>query len=132
MSKTYVVIDAQGGKIGQEIIKSIKQNNSENYVIAVGTNSIATSMMYKANPDVAVTGENAVIVSCRKADVIVGTIGIVVADSMMGEITPKMATAVGQANAKKILLPYNKCDIMIAGVSDISLTALLEDLRKLL
>ena len=72
-------------------------------------------------------GENPVIVACRKADIIIGPIGIIIADSLVGEITPQMAIAVGQANAVRILLPLNKCDNLVAGVTDLSIATILED-----
>ena len=117
---TILVIDAQGGGIGKQLVTSIKQHIQEAYVIAVGTNSAATTAMIKAGADEAATGENPVIVGCRKADIIVGPIGIVIADALSGEITPKMAVAVAQSNAKRILIPFNHCDNIIAGISDCS------------
>ena len=95
--------------------------------MAVGTNAIATAAMLKAGADQAATGENPLIVACRKADVIIGPIGIVIANSLFGEITPKMAVAVGQADAVRILLPVNKCDNLIAGVPALSTAMILED-----
>ena len=95
--------------------------------MAVGTNATATATMLKAGAHQAATGENPVIVACRKADVIVGPIGIVIADSLYGEITPKMAVAIGQAEATRILLPINKCDNIIAGIEDVSVGTLLSD-----
>ena len=83
--------------------------------------------MLKAGAHQAATGENPVIVACRKADVIIGPIGIVIADSLMGEITPKMAVAVGQADATRILLPVNKCDNLVAGIAKPSVSSLIED-----
>lgn len=123
---TILVIDAQGGGIGKQLVTSIKQNIQEAYVIAVGTNSAATTAMIKAGADEAATGENPVIVGCRKADIIVGPIGIVIADSLSGEITPKMAVAVAQSNAKRILIPFNHCDNIIAGISDCSTGTLVQ------
>ena len=123
---TILVIDAQGGGIGKQLVTSIKQNIQEAYVIAVGTNSAATTEMIKAGADEAATGENPVIVGCRKADIIVGPIGIVIADSLSGEITPKMAVAVAQSNAKRILIPFNHCDNIIAGISDCSTGTLVQ------
>ena len=90
-----LVIDAQGGGIGKQVVAAIKQNMPEMEITAVGTNSAATTAMLKAGADHAATGENAVIVGCRRADVIVGPVGIVIADSLYGEITPAMALAVG-------------------------------------
>ena len=96
-------------------------------ITAVGTNAAATATMLKAGADQAATGENPVVVACRKADVIIGPIGIVIADSLLGEITPQMAVAVGQSDAVKILLPVNKCDNLVAGITQVSTAAILED-----
>ena len=95
-------------------------------ITAIGTNSIAASAMLKAGATNAATGENAVIVACRSADIITGPIGIVIADSLMGEITPKMAVAIGQSNAKKILIPVNMCNNIIAGVTEFSVKQLIK------
>ena len=95
--------------------------------MAVGTNATATAAMLKAGADQAATGENPVTVACRKTDVIIGPIGIVIADALFGEITPKMAVAVGQADAVRILLPVNKCDNLVAGIPNVSTAAILED-----
>lgn len=121
-----LVIDAQGGGIGKQVVAAIKNSLSDTAVTAVGTNSTATSAMLKAGADHAATGENAVIVGCRKADVIVGPIGIVIADSLFGEITPAIALAVGQSNAKRILIPINHCDNMIVGVQDLNTGKLIQ------
>ena len=129
-----LVIDAQGGGIGKQLVGAIKNEISGAEITAVGTNSIATTSMLKAGADYVATGENAVIVGCRKADVIIGPIGIVIADALHGEISPAMALAVGQSNAKRILIPVNHCDNMIVGVSDLSMTKLIagviEELKK--
>ena len=122
-----LIIDGQGGQLGSQIIKSLKINFSELNITAVGTNATASANMLKAGADQAATGENPVIVACRKADIIIGPIGIVIADSLFGEITPQMAIAVGQANATRILLPLNKCDNLVAGVTTISTATILED-----
>ena len=130
-----LVIDAQGGGIGKQVVAAIKQNMPEMEITAVGTNSAATTAMLKAGADHAATGENAVIVGCRRADVIVGPVGIVIADSLYGEITPAMALAVGQSNARRLLIPVNHCDNVIVGVSDLSLGKLIEsvisEIRKM-
>lgn len=130
-----LVIDAQGGGIGKQVVAAIKQNMPEMEITAVGTNSAATTAMLKAGADHAATGENAVIVGCRRADVIVGAVGIVIADSLYGEITPAMALAVGQSNARRLLIPVNHCDNFIVGVSDLSLGKLIEsvisEIRKM-
>lgn len=127
MIMNILVIDGQGGQLGGQIIKSLKGNFTEIQITAVGTNATATSAMLKAGADQAATGENPVIVACRKADVIIGPIGIVIADALFGEITPKMAVAVGQADAVRILLPINKCDNLLAGIADVSTATILED-----
>ena len=113
-----LVIDAQGGGIGRQIITEIKSRFQDQVITAVGTNSIATSNMLKAGADQAATGENAVIVGCRKADIIIGPIGIAITDSMLGEVTPAMAAAVGSSNASRILIPFQHCDSIIVGVSE--------------
>lgn len=122
-----LVIDGQGGQLGSQLIRTIVGNFKNVKVVAVGTNAIATAAMLKAGAHQASTGENPVVVACRKADVIVGPIGIVIADAMFGEVTPKMAMAVGQADAVRILLPVNKCDNLVAGVPDLSMNTLIED-----
>ena len=122
-----LVINGQGGQLGGQLIKSLKTNFNNVKVMAVGTNATATATMLKSGADQAATGENPVIVMCRKADIIIGPIGIVIADAMFGEITPQMAVAVGQADAVRILLPINKCDNLVAGIPDISTATILED-----
>lgn len=122
-----LVIDGQGGQLGGQIVKSILANYKDVTITAVGTNATATNTMLKAGAHQAATGENPVVVACKKADIIIGPIGIVIADAMLGEITPVMAAAVGQADAKRILLPVNKCDNLIAGVSDLNMSTLIAD-----
>ena len=122
-----VIIDGQGGQLGVQLIQKIKSNQIDATITAIGTNAIATSSMLKAGANVGATGENPVIVACRKADVIIGPIGIVIADSLHGEITPKMALAVGQSDAVRILLPMNKCDNIVAGTSSLSTSTIIED-----
>ena len=122
-----LVIDGQGGQLGGQIIKSLKSNFENLNIIAVGTNATATATMLKAGANQAATGENPVVVASRKADIIIGPIGIVIADAMLGEITPQMAVAVGQADAVRILLPMNKCDNLVAGITDTTMTAIIED-----
>ncbi|NLX63292.1 MAG: DUF3842 family protein [Clostridiaceae bacterium] len=125
--KKILVIDGQGGKLGRQLIEAIKARIKNIEITAIGTNGIATATMLKGGADYAATGENPVIVACRNADIIIGPIGIVIADSLMGEVTPKMATAVGQSNALRILIPVNKCDNIVAGVPDLSMSALISD-----
>lgn len=130
-----LVVDSQGGGIGKEVIRAIKNTFPEIEIIAVGTNGMATAAMLKAGADHAATGENAVMVSAKKANVIIGPIGIVIADSLYGEVTPKMAKAICQSHAKRILIPVNICDNLIVGVSDLNLGKLVDgvisELKKL-
>ena len=131
-----LVVDGQGGGVGRQLVAQIKQAFPDMKLMAVGTNTLATAAMLKSGADNAATGENAVIVAARKADVIVGPLGIAVADSLGGEITPAMANAVAQADAKRILLPFKNCDNVIVGVSDFTLGTLIqhavEEIRKIL
>ena len=122
-----LIIDAQGGGIGKQLVSAIKKNMPKVSVTAVGTNAAATSAMIKAGAENAATGENAVVVNSKKADVIVGPIGIVIADALLGEITPLMATAVAQSPAKRILIPINHCDNIVVGVDDLSIGKLLQN-----
>lgn len=125
-----LIIDAQGGGIGRQLVAAIKKRFPGQTVTAVGTNSAAASAMLKAGADQAATGENAVVVCCRNADLIIGPVGIVIADSLLGEITPAMAVAVGQSRAKRILIPVNQCDNYIVGVPDLTLARLIEGVIK--
>lgn len=127
MGRKILVIDGQGGQLGSQIIKELLAKFSDIQITAVGTNAVATAAMLKAGAGSAATGENPVIVACRKADLIIGPIGIVIADSLLGEVTPAMAVAVGQADAARILIPKNKCENIVAGVSNLSTTVLIQD-----
>lgn len=115
-----LVIDGQGGGLGCQIIDGIRKSKLDVDIIAVGTNSIASATMLKSGADNSATGENAVIVNCRNADIIIGPIGIVIADSLFGEISPAMAVAVGQSRAIKLLIPINVCENIVVGISDLS------------
>lgn len=116
-----LVIDGQGGGLGRHLVSAVKERYPEVQVLAVGTNSAATNAMLRAGADQAATGENSVAVASARVDVIMGPIGIVIADSMLGEITPRMALAVGQSQAKRILIPVNFCDNIIVGVTETSM-----------
>jgi quinolinate synthase len=116
-----LIIDGMGGGIGKAIIERIKNELPSVTITAVGTNSIATSAMLKAGADYGATGENAVIFNCTKADFIIGVTGIVFANAMHGEISPKMAEAVSSSPAHKILLPVDKCNVTVLGVPDRSI-----------
>lgn len=127
-----LVIDAQGGGLGKQIVSAIKKTYPDITITAVGTNSVAASNMLKAGADHAATGENAIIVGSRKADIIIGPIGIVIADSMYGEVTPKMAAAVGQSNAKRLLIPTNQCDNIVLGISNVSIGNIISSILEYL
>lgn len=121
------IIDGHGGLLGAQLVREITAEFPEAVITAIGTNSSATAAMLKAGAKQAATGENPVVVACRRADFIIGPIGIVIADSLYGEITPKMAKAVGQSQAVRILIPMNKCDNLIAGVGEITTSELIAD-----
>ena len=127
MHTEILVIDGQGGQLGSKIVKELLAKFSDIQITAVGTNAVATASMMKAGASKAATGENPVIVACRKADIIIGPIGIVIADALMGEVTPAMAAAVGRSDAARILIPMNKCENMVAGVSNLSTAVLIQD-----
>ena len=122
-----LIIDGQGGGIGRQLVGAVKAAYPEHTVTAVGTNSAATAAMLKAGADEAATGENAVLVCCRRADVIIGPVAMVIADALLGEISPAMAAAVGQSSARRILIPVNHCSNIIAGVGDLSMGRLVQD-----
>ena len=118
MAANVLVIDGQGGGLGRQLVAAIAAACPEAELTAVGTNSLAANAMLKAGASRAATGENAVVVNCRHADVIVGPIGIVIADALLGEITPAMAAAVCQSGAKRVLVPINHCENYVVGVPD--------------
>ena len=124
---TILVIDGHGGNTGTALVREITQKMPDAELIAVGPNSIATASMLKAGARNAATGENAVLVACRRADVIAGPVGIVIADALLGEVTPAMAVAVGQSRAARVLIPVNRCDTLVAGVTDNTTASLLQD-----
>lgn len=116
-----LIIDGQGGGLGRQLVTAVKEQYPEIEVLAVGTNSAATNAMLRAGADRAATGENSVVVASGQADVIMGPLGMVIADSMLGEITPRMSLAVGRSRAKRILVPVSQCDNIVAGTQDISM-----------
>ncbi len=120
------VIDGQGGGLGRQVVAALREEYAPETVeiLAVGTNSTAAAAMHKAGADGAATGENAVVVAARRADIIVGPVGIVIADALLGEVTPAMAVAVGQSAARRILIPVNHCDNIVVGVPDLTVSAL--------
>ena len=116
------IIDGQGGKIGKTLIEQLKKRHPEQELYAIGTNSIATSAMLKAGADYGATGENPCIVNAQDSDIIIGPVGIVFANALLGEITPAIATAVGASKAFKILIPMNRCNHYIVGCEDVGLS----------
>lgn len=116
-----VVIDGQGGRMGCHVIEGIRAAKLPVEITAVGTNALATAAMLKAGAERGATGENPVIVACREADVIIGPIGILAADSMLGEVTKKMAVAVGRSRAVKLLLPVNQCRNIVIGTQQMTM-----------
>lgn len=130
--KTITIIDGQGGRLGALIAETVRAQGVPCEIRAVGTNSAATAAMLKAGADLGATGENPAIVACRTADVIIGPIGIVCADALLGEITPKIALAVGQSKAEKILIPVNRCSVHVAGVRQQSMAEAVSDAVALL
>ena len=121
-----LVMDAQGGGIGKQVVTAVRTRFPDATITAVGTNAAATTAMLRAGADEGATGENAAVVCCRRADVIIGPVGIVIADALLGEVTPRMAVAVGQSAAKRILIPVNHCANFIAGEADLSVGRLVD------
>ena len=131
-----VIIDRQGGRVGALLCETIKAALPALPLLAIGTNATATAAMLRAGADAGATGENPVIVAARDADVIIGPIGIMAADALLGEVTPAMATAVGACRAEKLLLPLCKCGHRVVGTRSLSVTELVaetvETLKSLL
>jgi len=125
-----VVIDGQGGGLGKQIVSAIKNRFPAEEIIAIGTNANASQAMLKAGADASATGENPVVVNAKSADVIIGPIGIVIADSMLGEVTPKMALAISQSRAKRLLIPVNICDNFVIGVPDLSISVMIDSMMR--
>ena len=128
-----VVIDGQGGRIGSLVTARLRKEQLPNCELyAIGTNATATAAMLKAGADFGATGENPVLVACRDADFIIGPLGILSADSLLGEVTHAMAVAVGQSHAQKLLLPVNRCNNHIIGTADLSVSQLIDETIKFL
>jgi len=130
--KKICVIDGQGGGIGSTIIKKLKELLQETVeIIALGTNAIATAQMLKSMANRGASGENAIVQTVKTVDIIIGPVGIIIANAMMGEVTPKIAMAVADSPAKKILIPLTQENIEIVGISSAPLPHLIEDLIEI-
>ena len=128
-----LIIDGQGGNLGRQLTRRLREALPQARITVVGTNSTATENMLKGGADRAATGENAVIVNARRAKIIAGPLGIVIADALLGEVTPAMAMAVGSSDAVRVLIPMNRCDTLVAGVGEKAMGELLEDgVKKIL
>ena len=127
-----LVIDAQGGGIGRQLVAQIREELPDTVITAVGTNSLATSAMLKAGADHGATGENAVIVGARKADVIVGPIGIVIACRLACESAPAAANALRPSSAKRFLSPINHCDNIVVGIGETGIRDLVREVIQIL
>lgn len=122
------VIDGQGGGIGKNLAEKIKERFGERVtVLALGTNSVATSLMMRSGADEGASGENAIRVNASKVDLIVGSVGILSANAMLGELTPAMAEAIAASPAKKILIPLNRCNLLVTGTGGQGLPAHIEE-----
>jgi hypothetical protein len=127
--KRICVIDGQGGGIGSAVIKRLRDEVNESVeILALGTNAIATSQMLKSGANRGASGENAIIRTVKQADVIIGPLGIILAHSMMGEVTPGIAEAVSESPARKILLPLSQENVSIIGASSLPLPHLIEEM----
>ena len=118
-----VVIDGQGGRLGGLLVERVKARLPQAQVYALGTNTAATAAMLKAGADFGATGENPVVRNVMDADGVLGPVGVVVANAILGEVTPAMAEAVGSCRAKKFLVPMNSCGVVVAGVEELPLPA---------
>ncbi len=122
------VVDGQGGGIGKLIVEKLRTAYGNDIcILALGTNALAASLMLKAGANEGASGENAIVYNASKVDIIIGSVGIVCANSMLGELTPAMARAIGESDAAKVLVPLNRCNILIAGVREEPLPHYIED-----
>jgi hypothetical protein len=122
---TICVVDGQGGKIGSIIISRLKERLKENVeIIALGTNSAATQNMMKARANRGASGENAIVSTVRKADIIIGTLNILMANSMLGELTPLVARAIAESGASKFVLPVTQENVTVVGRNEMSIPQL--------
>lgn len=122
-----LVIDGQGGRIGCQIIQELISRKTDADILALGTNSCATSAMLKAGASAGASGENPIIVNAPRADIIIGPVGIIASNSLLGEITPRMAEAISDSKAEKVLIPVNRCKIIVAGTQSMKLGEYIQD-----
>ncbi|MBF0200909.1 MAG: DUF3842 family protein [Desulfamplus sp.] len=126
------VIDGQGGGIGSTIIRKLKEKFGEGIeILALGTNAIATAQMLKARANRGASGSNAIVQTVRHADYIIGTVGIIMPHSMMGELTPEMAEAIALSPALKILLPLTQENLEVVGLTSIPLPQLVDEMIEM-
>ena len=129
--KSIAVIDGQGGGIGSAMIKRLREDLAEQVeIIGLGTNAMATGAMLKGGANKGASGENAIVKTVKTVDIIIGTTGIVLANSMMGELTPKMAAAIASSPAMKCLLPLKMSGVEIIGAPKEPLPHLIDHLVK--
>ncbi|MEN6314914.1 MAG: DUF3842 family protein [Clostridiaceae bacterium] len=122
------VVDGQGGGMGKAMVEKLRcEFGGDVEIVALGTNALATALMLKAGANEGASGENAIVFNSTKVDVIMGAIGIIAANSMLGELTPPMAKAISESPAKKVLVPLNRCNILIAGVKSEPLPHYIDD-----
>jgi hypothetical protein len=120
-------MDGQGGGIGAAIIKGLREAiGGDLEILALGTNSTATARMMKAGANRGATGENAIVRASAKADIIVGPVAILMANAMMGEVTPSMAEAVSSSEARKIVIPLSQEKVTLVGLTGEPLPHLVE------
>jgi len=122
-----MIVDGQGGRLGKLLVEGLRQSGIQEEIIAIGTNSIATAAMMRAGADAGATGENPVIVCARDADYIIGPVGILAADSLLGEITSAMTVAIGRSPAQKILIPVNRCRNTVVGTKTLTMSELVRE-----
>ena len=121
------VIDGQGGRLGQTVIEKICERGIDCELTAIGTNSAATTAMLRAGAKQGATGENPVVVAARTSDVIICPIGLLAADALLGEVTEKMAAAVGRSSATKLLIPVNMCENVVVGTQSLTMAQLIDE-----
>ncbi len=120
-----IVIDGQGGGVGRALVSMLKSIMPEQAILAIGTNVQATASMLKAGADAGATGDNAILYQCQRADIIMGVIGLLHANAMHGEISPQISSAVSESEATKILIPLERCGLLVAGVEKLPLDGLI-------